>query len=37
MGTSEFQKALFFTVLGHAAAALLLLAIFRVTHRTVSR
>jgi hypothetical protein len=37
MGTSEFQKALFFTVLGHAAAALVLLAIFRVTHKTVSR
>lgn len=30
MGTSEVQKALIFTVLGHAIAGILLLAIFKV-------
>jgi hypothetical protein len=30
MGTSELQKALLFTVIGHAVAGLLLLAIFKV-------
>jgi hypothetical protein len=37
MGTTEFQKALCFTVLGHAVAAIVLLAIFRVTHRTIAK
>ena len=34
MGTSELQKALMFTVVGHAIAGILLLATFRVGHRS---
>jgi hypothetical protein len=33
MGTSELQKALMFTVAGHAVAGILLLATFKVGHR----
>ena len=37
MGTSELEKTLAYTVLGHAIAAIILLAVFRVTHRSVAK
>ncbi len=37
MGTSEMQKAVMFTVVGHTVAGLLLLATLRAAHRTVVR
>jgi hypothetical protein len=37
MGTTELQKALCFTVLGHAVASIILLAAFRVTQRSVAK
>jgi hypothetical protein len=37
MGTSEFEKTLCFTVLAHAFAALIILAIFRVSQKTVAK
>jgi hypothetical protein len=37
MGTSEIQKALIFTVLGHAVAGILLLAIFKVGEKGVRK
>jgi hypothetical protein len=37
MGTSEIQKALIFTVLGHAVAGVLLLAIFKVSQKGVKK
>lgn len=37
MGTSEIQKALIFTVLGHAVAGVLLLAIFKVGAKGVRK
>jgi hypothetical protein len=37
MGTSEIQKALIFTVLGHAVAGVMLLAIFKVGAKGVKK
>jgi hypothetical protein len=37
MGTSEIQKALIFTVLGHAVAGVLLLALFKVSAKGVKK
>jgi hypothetical protein len=37
MGTSEIQKALIFTVLGHAVAGVLLLALFKVGAKGVKK
>jgi hypothetical protein len=37
MGTSEIQKTLIFTVLGHAVAGVVLLAIFKVAEKGVKR
>lgn len=37
MGTSEIQKALVFTVLGHAVAGVLLLAVFKVGEKGVRK
>jgi hypothetical protein len=37
MGTSDLQKALLFTTLGHAVAGLVLLALFKVGEKRASR
>jgi hypothetical protein len=37
MGVSDLQRALLFTVVGHAVAAILLLAIFKVGEKGASR
>jgi hypothetical protein len=37
MGTSDLQKALMFTVLGHAVAGIILLCLFKVGEKRASR
>ncbi len=37
MGANDLQKALLFTVIGHAIASVILLAVFRVGHRSIAR
>jgi hypothetical protein len=37
MGANDLQKALLFTVIGHAIAGIVLLAVFRVGHRNFAR
>ncbi len=36
MGANDLQKALLFTVIGHAVAGVILLSVFRVGHRNVA-
>jgi hypothetical protein len=37
MGTNDLQKALLFTVAGHAVAAIILLATFKVGHKSFAK